>query len=435
MKIIKSLILVLFLFTLISSKVYAVNLTVDCSSSNCTLSPSPEAALFAPSEDYNSDIKPGDNIHRTITVNNNRNTNCSLVLKPKNNLGSEPYSLDEVMFTVIKDTTTAYFGSESGGRATSAETLKSLFQNGEINLGIIGANSSRIFDWIVSIDESVGNEYQKASLKFDFDMNFICDDPSPTPTPTSTTTNGGGGTGGGGTGGTPVCTATSPSSAPVLTTRAGAPGSIILSWTAVSPVTHYMIWYGTTPGVYTYGNSNIGNVTSYTVTGLGAGRYYFQVAGVNDCAPGPWSNQSSPTGFVGGVSTQIPSGFEVLGEKTKTPEISGAKENGQVMGEKDGCCPKICAWWWILLLAQTTLVSWFYLDRVQKQKRSLALVVSLVSFVVSFIAHYFLHRLYVNDYGYQASIYCPYFWLMSGISLLILLIANYFVRQGDQDEK
>jgi hypothetical protein len=68
-----------------------------------------------------------------------------------------------------------------------------------------------------------------------------------------------------------------------------------VTWTAVTPVTHYTLSYGPKPDEFVYGVPNTGNVTSFTVGSLDPGTtYYFSVRAVNDCAP------SDPSGGIGG---------------------------------------------------------------------------------------------------------------------------------------
>lgn len=133
------------------------------------------------------------------------------------------------------------------------------------------------------------------------------EEPTPTPTPTSPPVGGppSAGDGGGGGGAAPYsCGAVVPTSAPNLTSvsLAGA-GQMSLSWAAVLGATHYALSYGPTPGNYLYGVANTGNITSFTVGGLDPGKNYcFVVRGVNDCAPGPLSNELCSGGQVLGAA-------------------------------------------------------------------------------------------------------------------------------------
>lgn len=120
--------------------------------------------------------------------------------------------------------------------------------------------------------------------------------------------------GDGGGGATPYsCGAAVPQGAPTLTSVSPAgSGQMNVSWTAVSGVTHYALSYGPTSGNYLYGVANTGNTTTFTVGELDPGKNYcFAVRGVNDCAPGPLSNERC-SGAVLGAAT----GGQVLGLST-----------------------------------------------------------------------------------------------------------------------
>ena len=83
-------------------------------------------------------------------------------------------------------------------------------------------------------------------------------------------------------------------------------GSILLYFTeADSPVTKYVLEYGTKSGEYQYGVQDMGvnerNQMTYQVNALSPNTtYYFKVRGQNGCATGNWSNEISAKtkGFV-----------------------------------------------------------------------------------------------------------------------------------------
>jgi len=101
--------------------------------------------------------------------------------------------------------------------------------------------------------------------------------------------------------GAPICTAEKPS-APVLLSVVRNGSSAKLTWSKVEKATHYVIAYGTYPGLYPYGVPNTGNQTSYTVQALDPNKqYYFQVYAVNDCMPSDPSTQGG--GQVLGLAT------------------------------------------------------------------------------------------------------------------------------------
>lgn len=97
----------------------------------------------------------------------------------------------------------------------------------------------------------------------------------------------------------PVCSAQAPGSkAPWLYGAIPQSGnSILLYFTeADNPVDTYALEFGTKPGEYSFGATNIGGKGSrtYLVQSLTPNTtYYFRVRGGNGCAPGAWSNELS----------------------------------------------------------------------------------------------------------------------------------------------
>lgn len=111
--------------------------------------------------------------------------------------------------------------------------------------------------------------------------------------------------------------------APTLTLTGTDVGSASLSWNAVSGASKYLVWYGTTSGSYLYG-ANVGNVTNFTVHGLGAGNYYFIVRAHDEAGNGSSNSNEVSTGTIAGAAGSTPgtpaTGFTttptVLGEST-----------------------------------------------------------------------------------------------------------------------
>jgi chitodextrinase len=81
-------------------------------------------------------------------------------------------------------------------------------------------------------------------------------------------------------------------------------GTAILTWDPVTApnLAGYRIYYGTSPGTYLQARGqgiNVGNVTTYTVTGLGSGTRYYFAATSNDTS----GNES---GFSNEVFKDVP---------------------------------------------------------------------------------------------------------------------------------
>ncbi len=145
-----------------------------------------------------------------------------------------------------------------------------------------------------------------------------------------------------------VCNDGIPIGAPKLLNITPGTNSVTLHWSEDSkPLTYYLIAFGTSPGVYQYGNPNIGGpgTTSYTVNNLSADKtYYFTVRAGNGCKPGSFSNELSakPLG-VNLTNNNPPPGFKenVLGASTESTNPSETKQTGNVLGESSNNWSKI----------------------------------------------------------------------------------------------
>ncbi|ACL69174.1 glycosyl hydrolase [Halothermothrix orenii] len=82
---------------------------------------------------------------------------------------------------------------------------------------------------------------------------------------------------------------------PNLNSATAGDGEVSLSWDSVSGVTGYNLHYGTSSGSYSV-TIDVGNSTSYTVTGLNNNTtYYFAVTAYNDNGESGYSNELSAT--------------------------------------------------------------------------------------------------------------------------------------------
>jgi len=98
---------------------------------------------------------------------------------------------------------------------------------------------------------------------------------------------------GGGGGGAPATALVTPSTSSTITSGFSA----TLAWDPViaTAVSGYRVYYGSAPGTYEqlFGQGvDVGNVTSYTVNGLGSGtRYYFVVTAYDGSNESAYSNE------------------------------------------------------------------------------------------------------------------------------------------------
>jgi len=196
-------------------------------------------------------------------------------------------------------------------------------------------------------------------------------EPVVTPTPTSSpggvggTSDGGGGGGGGGGGPASPCTPPeAPKSPELLSAVRLSSTEVKLTWKKVDRATHYVIAYGLSSQAYTYGNPDVGNVDSYVVGNLGAGRiYYFVVSAAigGDCpVASPYSNDlaSGKTGVLGAKTVFLDPEMATGGEALASDQLGGGicAQAGEVAGAAKCLCP----FWGIVLLGQTVVLGIFY---------------------------------------------------------------------------
>lgn len=322
------------------------NLTVNCGSGgSCSISPA-STPLF-----NEGGWLPGTHQTQYLRITNNSGTNAWVAIDAESY--SETNAVGQVISLEIRR------GSASGPVIYSVPNLHVFNADGYFTFDTLSTGQTTDYFVTASMLPSAGNQYQNSQVGFDLRLGLELTSQPPT--------SGGGDGGGGEVSGTsaasaPVCTATPPSPAPALSVVTTGDNTVSLSWTAVSPVTHYALAF-TSSGGAQYGSPNVGNVTTYTVSNLSGGdTYTFEVFGVNDCAPGPRSSQTSPT-VSGPVVTGNPvgPGGEVLGvEEGSEGTTEAGEENGR-LGEVAGTLSEACAQWgfylpWILLVVQLLVI-------------------------------------------------------------------------------
>jgi hypothetical protein len=82
---------------------------------------------------------------------------------------------------------------------------------------------------------------------------------------------------------------------PLLVCPAAFADSVTLAWDASSGASGYRLYYGTKSGPPYSISVDVLNVTTWTVTGLGPGTYYFAVTAYNASGESSYSNEVSKT--------------------------------------------------------------------------------------------------------------------------------------------
>lgn len=404
----------LFIFPVQS---HALDADIACNDSGCT--PGVLPALFPSSEIW----FPGKILSKTVRFRNNSSFLQIIGTRAQNTTTTG--NLDQVLqLSIVR------VGAAPPNSVVWSDKLSNFYSAGEIHLATFSSGFYDDFIFTVSMDQSADNKYQDKKTVFDLIIGFI---EVPSPTPTSTTTFGAV-TGGGGPGVSAAgCNDTPPSSAPILTSAIAGVNSVTLFWTqAGDPVSYYLIAYGTSPGVYSFGNPNIGGkgTTSYTVAGLTGGvTYYFVVRAGNGCSPGPFSNELSSTP-TGGFITGLPAGFlpGVLGVSSATPtsQLSPLPpKKGKILevkGIESRLCTS-CIWWPILLgEAIALLVYYFRLFKKYHSKIKRPVVIGGAVAVLAYLIFLWLNRnCNVNLIFVRSdSFFCRYFWLLDALVFAII---------------
>ncbi len=181
-----SKILIVFLtglfFALAGSKALAITeeITITCNPgdegpNNCAVLPSNTAPLFDENDYPLFDLKPGDEIHREITVTNNREETCYFTLT----------DATKTHDTETPPTSGNYFSDRleteitDGVDTTGLISFATLFGLTDIYLAELAPFETKTLDWDVFFDKNAGNEYQNARLVFDFTWNFNCGEEPP----------------------------------------------------------------------------------------------------------------------------------------------------------------------------------------------------------------------------------------------------------------
>jgi hypothetical protein len=413
-KILSVLFLSLFLFfgsIFVQSVSASSDLTVDClAGNNCSISPA-STPLF-----FENNIMPGDAFVQRVRAENNSGENSTFAFSASN-LRPSPFPTpdllsDKIMITIRENTTN---GPVVYGPMTLTDLIGST--SSPVLLSPVNSHAYRDFYFHAEFDPSAGNEYQGVASIFDLSFVFSMvpagdnpSDPPSSPSPASPT----------------ECTDEVPSSAPILywIESNTDDGEVTLGWNSVSPADHYAINFGTQAGVYLYGNNNVGNQISYTVTGLTPGyQYFFQVLGVNGCMPGPRSNEIATSGFyAGGAIVPAPEGFTeggVLGEATESAELA----TPAVAGATDSCSSIKFFVPWVILLIQFILImilEYFGGHTADKKKYILPILVTGLAIIL----FYLFKNCNCYDLSFLALL-CKWYWVVSILLTVIGRVLGY----------
>lgn len=424
------------------------DLHVSCTSSVCTVAEG-DVPLF-----NETNIIPGQTFTRKITAKNNSAQSGAFAVDGANlvetNIG---LPLAEKIKVVIRRS--SLVGDVVYGSAP--RTLQNLIDDGYISLGSFAPGQQDDFFVTAAVLDEVDNQYQGLSSVFDLDLGFeFIPNPTPTativpnPTTTNTTTspssnNSGGSGSGGSSSSNSVCTDKAPTARPTLTLSESSTsdGQVTLQWTAVSGATTYAINFGTQPGVYLYGNNNVGNQTSYTVTNLVPGNnYYFQVLGINGCAPGPRSNEVSTGGSALGLGATVsaPSGFtpqQVLGVTTDATaeatvnEATPSGNNPQILGAIQEACQAWKPFLPLIIIVIQILISLIIYIVFRNPENKLKQVSVVVVICVLTLIFYLLRNCDCSTIGIL-TLLCKWYFVLAIAVGLITQFINYALIEREE---
>ncbi len=405
----------------------AQDLDITCDGSG-TCIPSTSPALFPASEIW----YPGKSLSKTVRIRNNSPSFQNIGTQAINT--AQTGNLDQVMILSIRQSST--------NNILWAGSLKNFYLAGEVNLATFSSSSFDDFVYTVSMEQPAGNEYQDKKTSFDLVLGFLGTTTTPAPTPTTAPDAGvvlGAGVS------APVCSDAKPGTPTGLTAAAAGAGSVLLTWTAPTPpYTYFLIAYSNDSTTMKWGNPNIGTATSYTVSGLGAGTYYFWVRAGNGCMPGDFTGPVSPGPIAGAFGVPpggIAPGFApgVLGvatpgaKLTATPSgILGVTKPGEIKGEEVVNFCQACLWWKILFGEIIVLFLYYYLVlKKYSEKIKKPLLVSSIIPIITYVVFLWLNKDCLTNYLLiqSQSFFCRYFCLLD---LLMFGIVTYFWRRRKQ---
>jgi hypothetical protein len=414
-----------FLSPLLTGKIWATDLNINCSDKGCE--PAVAEPLFNSDPANDGYWYPGRTLTKTINLKNSSSETREMAIKGERT-SEKPSILEKVMQISIT----------GGGVALWGGSLKEFYDEEKISLGSFNSEASFDYNFTASMNINADNDYQNKETTFKLILGFWSEPtPSVTPSPTlipksttptstfkttktmATTTKAVLGTGVSAS----VCSDAKPGLPTNFTAVAGpGAGQVTLSWTPPAlPYTYFLIAYSNNPDSPKWGNPNISaSATSYIVSGLGGGTYWFWLRAGNGCATGDFVGPIAVTlGGIAGAGPLAPGFAPVLGEKTpgevgKEGEATQTAKigEGRVEGEK---VQAVCWWWLILSALEAVLLTVFYL--LTKEKGEIRRWWWLVSLILAGLA--FVGDQYIAHRSLIPSRFCSFMWLWAIIAALI----------------
>nr|MBP8591550.1 fibronectin type III domain-containing protein [Candidatus Shapirobacteria bacterium] len=267
-----------FLSPLLAGKIWAADLNIDCSDESCE--PAAAEPLFNSDPDKDGYWYPGRSLTKTINLKNSSSQRREMAIKGERTADS---ILERVMHISIT----------GGGLTLWSGSLGDFYGMERISLGVFNPGTNFDYNLTASMDINADNNYQNQKTAFNLVLGFwgepVSPTATPTPTPTTTkttttkttttktTTTTTGAVLGAGVS-APVCSDAKPGLPTNFTAVAGpGAGQVTLTWTPPTlPHTYFLIAYSDTADTLKWGNPNISaSATSYIVSGLGGGSYWF----------------------------------------------------------------------------------------------------------------------------------------------------------------
>jgi len=295
--------------------------TITCKNKGTCEHSHPGAAFFTA-----QNIVPGTVLERPVTIRNQQNKEgCRITIRGSQ---SQTLAADLAQALELRITTQTAI-VRSYPLTTVLQTTTPLV------VDTINPKTNRDYIWQLVFNQNSGNQYQGSLTTFDFNLIFTCDEttrelvPTPTPIASPTLTP------------TPSCT-TPPPPAPVLSLeQENNHTKVTLRWQKVAAATSYQLSFATTDQSLRYENTDVGNTTQFTVTGLHPQYdYTFFLRAVKGCAIGPASApvilardtrpitpvteqlEALTTGTIATAATTLTTG-SVLGASIEVPEFTG----------------------------------------------------------------------------------------------------------------